>query len=67
MLTPDEVTKYKLCSPGNGAGAQFVPYQDWRSGTHGNDASPQQYVVIDQTGVAEVDYSAVKYCSNPTW
>jgi hypothetical protein len=68
VLSADEVSKFKLCSPDNGAGVKFVPYQDFRAGiTRGSDHPAQQYVALDPSGVAETDYSPLKFCSNPTW
>ena len=62
VLTDDEVAKYKDCSAGNGAGTVFFPY----SHLTGN-ANDTGFVAMNQNLTAQVDYSAVKYCSNPTF
>ena len=67
VLTADEVQKYKTCSAGNGQDVKFVPYIEYTSGGGVQDKNPTKYVVLDPKGVSEVDYSAVKFCSNPTW
>ncbi len=67
VLTADEVEKYKICSPSNGHNVKFVPYVEFTSGGGVQDKSPTRFVVLDPQGVAEADYSPVKYCSNPTW
>ena len=67
VLSADEVAKFKLCSPDNGSGTKFVPYQDYRSGGGASDKNPQQFVALDPSGVVETDYSPLRFCSNPTW
>jgi hypothetical protein len=62
VLSADEVTKYKVCAPGSGLDVDFVPY----SNVTGN-VNDQGFVVLNKSNHAEVNYTAVGYCSNPTW
>ena len=60
-MSADEVQKYKLCSPTNGSGTTFLPYN--RLTGNSGDVG---FVAMNTKG-SEVDYSDVKFCSNPTF